>query len=57
VRKPGQEVPVSVDYIGFDIPDEWVVGYGLDFGDHYRALPYIGVVDPEAAGQGPATGR
>ena len=47
VRKPGQEVPVPVDYVGFDIPDEWVVGYGLDYGDHYRALPYIGVVEPE----------
>lgn len=47
VRKPGQEVPVPVDYLGFDIPDEWVVGYGLDYGDHYRALPYIGVVEPE----------
>jgi len=48
VRKPGQEVPVDVDYVGFDIPDEWVVGYGLDFGDHFRALPYIGVVEPAA---------
>jgi hypoxanthine phosphoribosyltransferase len=47
VRKPGQEVPVPVDYVGFDIPDEWVVGYGLDYGDHYRALAYIGVVEPE----------
>lgn len=47
VRKPGQEVPVSVDYVGFDIPDEWVVGYGLDYGDHYRALAYIGVVEPQ----------
>jgi len=52
VRKPGQEVPVSVDYVGFDIPDEWVVGYGLDYGDHYRALPYIGVVDPDGANEG-----
>lgn len=46
VRKPGQEVAVELDYLGFDIPDEWVVGYGLDFGDHYRTLPYIGVVEP-----------
>ena len=44
-RKPGRlQVDVPVDYLGFDIPDEWVVGYGLDFDDHHRALPYIGVL-------------
>ena len=48
VRKPNPKVEVDVDYVGFDIPDEWVVGYGLDFDDHYRALPYIGTLDPEA---------
>ncbi len=48
VRKPNQEIPVRADYVGFDIPDEWVVGYGLDFDDRYRALPMIGTVDPEA---------
>jgi hypoxanthine phosphoribosyltransferase len=48
VRKPEQEAPVKVDYIGFDIPDEWVVGYGLDFDNRFRALPFIGTVDPEA---------
>lgn len=48
VRKPNPKVEVDVDYVGFDIPDEWVVGYGLDFNDHYRALPYIGTLDPEA---------
>jgi hypoxanthine phosphoribosyltransferase len=47
VRKPNQETPVTADYVGFDIPDEWVVGYGLDFDDRYRALPFIGTVDPE----------
>lgn len=57
VRKPGQEAPVQVDYVGFDIPDEWVVGYGLDFGDHYRALPYIGVVEPGTVDGGEASGR
>jgi len=46
VRKPNPRVEVDVDYVGFDIPDEWVVGYGLDFDDHYRALPYIGTLDP-----------
>jgi hypoxanthine phosphoribosyltransferase len=46
-RKPGRlEVDVPVDYLGFDIPDEWVVGYGLDLDDRGRALPYIGVVEP-----------
>lgn len=35
---------VKIDYLGFDIPDRWVVGYGLDHADRYRALPYIGVV-------------
>ena len=44
VRKPNPEVQVDVDYVGFDIPDEWVVGYGLDYDDRYRALPYIGVL-------------
>jgi hypoxanthine phosphoribosyltransferase len=48
VRKPGPEVDIPVDYLGFDIPDEWVVGYGLDYGDRYRSLPYIGTIPPEA---------
>jgi hypoxanthine phosphoribosyltransferase len=42
-----REVEVPVDYIGFDIPDEFVVGYGLDFGETYRNLPYIAVLKPE----------
>lgn len=37
-------VDVPVDYLGFDIPDAWVVGYGLDYADRYRTLPYIGVL-------------
>ncbi len=41
------EVDVNIDYIGFDIGDEWVVGYGLDFAEHERTLPYIGVVTPD----------
>lgn len=39
-----REVDVRVDYIGFQIPDEFVVGYGLDYDQKYRNLPYIGVV-------------
>ncbi|WP_392566750.1 hypoxanthine phosphoribosyltransferase [Utexia brackfieldae] len=43
--KPSRrEVPVKVDYIGFSIPDEFVVGYGIDYAQHYRHLPYIGKV-------------
>ena len=34
---------VRIDYLGFEIPDAWVVGYGLDYQDRYRALPYIGI--------------
>jgi hypoxanthine phosphoribosyltransferase len=36
-----------VDYLGFDIPDVWIVGYGLDCADQYRALPYIAEIDPQ----------
>ena len=40
------EVEIEVDYLGFTIGDEWVVGYGLDFAERDRTLPYIGVVHP-----------
>ena len=47
VRKADSaEVDVDVDYLGFDIGDEWVVGYGLDFAEQNRTLPYIGIVKP-----------
>lgn len=43
--KPDRRVmPVHVDYTGFEIPDEFVVGYGLDYDQRYRNLPYIGVL-------------
>ena len=42
-----REVDVKVDYTGFTIPDEFVVGYGLDFDQRYRNLPFIGVVENE----------
>lgn len=45
-RRPG--VTVQPDYTGFVIPNEFVVGYGLDFNEHYRNLPYVGVLKPEA---------
>lgn len=41
VRKRRESVEVPLDYLGFEIPDVWVVGYGLDFADKYRTLPYI----------------
>jgi len=41
------EVDVNIDYIGFGIGDEWVVGYGLDFAERDRTLPYIGTVTPD----------
>ncbi len=45
LNKPSRrEVEVKIDYTGFDIPNEFVVGYGLDFGELYRNLPYIGVL-------------
>ena len=48
VRKAERaEVEVTVDYLGFDIGDEWVVGYGLDYAEKNRTLPYIGVVSPD----------
>lgn len=48
LNKPARrEVQVAVDYVGFDIPDEFVVGYGLDFDELYRNLPYIAVLKPE----------
>jgi hypoxanthine phosphoribosyltransferase len=40
------KVDVDVDYLGFDIGDEWVVGYGLDYAEQNRTLPYIGVIQP-----------
>jgi len=50
VRKADSaEVDVDVDYLGFDIGDEWVVGYGLDFAEQNRTLPYIGVIKPTDA--------
>jgi hypoxanthine phosphoribosyltransferase len=46
LSKPSRrKVNVPVDYIGFEIPDKFVVGYGLDYAEKYRNLPFIGVVD------------
>jgi len=49
LRKPGKaKVDVRVDYVGFDIPDEFVVGYGLDYDGLYRNYPAIGVLKESA---------
>ena len=45
-RRPG--VTVQADYTGFTIPKEFVVGYGLDYNEQYRNLPYVGILKPEA---------
>jgi len=39
--------PVKADYTGFEVPDEFVVGYGLDYAEKYRNLPFVGVLKPE----------
>ncbi|WP_214403884.1 hypoxanthine phosphoribosyltransferase [Pseudonocardia lacus] len=47
LRKPDAvKVEVPVTYVGFDIPNEFVVGYGLDYAERYRDLPFIGTLDP-----------
>jgi hypoxanthine phosphoribosyltransferase len=42
-----RDTTIAIDYVGFDIPDEFVVGYGLDYAEVYRNLPYVGVLRPE----------
>jgi len=51
LRKEGiQQVELDLRYVGFEIPNEFVVGYGLDYGERYRNLPYIATLRPEAYG-------
>ncbi|NOX23364.1 MAG: hypoxanthine phosphoribosyltransferase [Actinobacteria bacterium] len=48
LHKPDRtEEEVDIDFLGFTIPDVWVVGYGLDYAERYRTLPYIGELPPE----------
>ncbi|MGP3958347.1 hypoxanthine phosphoribosyltransferase [Nonomuraea sp. 3N208] len=47
LRKPDAlKVPINVKYVGFDIPNEFVIGYGLDYAERYRNLPFIGTLAP-----------
>lgn len=56
--KPSRrKVPVRLDYVGFEIPDVFVVGYGLDCAEIYRNLPYIASIKTENSGKGQNSGR
>lgn len=46
-KPSGRSVDLEADYTGFVLPDAFVVGYGLDYAEHYRNLPYIGILKPE----------
>jgi hypoxanthine phosphoribosyltransferase len=48
-----REIEVEVRYVGFEIPNRFVIGYGLDFAERYRNLPYVGVLAPELIPEGP----
>jgi hypoxanthine phosphoribosyltransferase len=53
LRKPeALDVDLDVRYVGFDIPSAFVVGYGLDYGEHYRTLSFVGTLTPEAIAAG-----
>jgi hypoxanthine phosphoribosyltransferase len=47
-RKDRAQLDVQIDYLGFEIPDVWVVGYGLDYADRHRTLPFVAELKPEA---------
>jgi len=49
-KQERRQVDVPLDYVGFNIPDKFVVGYGLDYNEKYRNLPFIGVLKPELYG-------
>lgn len=53
LNKPARrELDIPVEYLGFDIPDRFVVGYGLDYGEIYRNLPFVAVLKPELYSEG-----
>jgi hypoxanthine phosphoribosyltransferase len=47
-----RQIDVDVRYVGFDIPNRFVIGYGLDFAERYRNLPYVGVLHPDLVPEG-----
>ena len=49
-KPSGRTAEIKADLVGFEVPDEFVVGYGLDYDEKYRNLPYIGVLKPEIYG-------
>jgi hypoxanthine phosphoribosyltransferase len=50
--KPARRIlDIPIDYVGFEIPDRFVIGYGLDYGEIYRNLPFVGVLKPERYSQ------
>ncbi|UOQ44658.1 hypoxanthine phosphoribosyltransferase [Halobacillus salinarum] len=49
-KPAGRKSAIKADTIGFEVPDEFVVGYGLDYNEKYRNLPYIGILKPEVYG-------
>lgn len=50
--KPARrKADISPDYCGFEVPDEFLVGYGLDYAEQYRNLPYVGILDPSVYGE------
>jgi hypoxanthine phosphoribosyltransferase len=46
-KRQRRKIDIDADYVGFLIPDEFIVGYGLDYNQAYRNIPYIGVLDKE----------
>jgi hypoxanthine phosphoribosyltransferase len=53
LTKPDRrEIEVPVRYVGFEIPNRFVIGYGLDFGERYRNLPYVAVLSDDALPEG-----
>lgn len=50
-NKPARrKSPIEAEYVGFDVPDEFVIGYGLDYDQKYRNLPFLGILDPSVYG-------